>query len=97
MSDETFAHDQELKTLPAYFEDIYEGRKTFEVRARDEREFFAGERLLLREWTGTRYSGRAFVIKVTYCCPLDQCGLPGIDGMSVDRRSPLALAWGAER
>jgi len=40
----------ELKTLPPYFGDVVEGRKTFEVRHTFDRTFAVGDVLHLREW-----------------------------------------------
>jgi hypothetical protein len=40
---------QELKKSPSYFEAIWDGRKTFDVRP-DDREFQEGDMLILREW-----------------------------------------------
>ena len=48
-------HD--LKILPAYFDDVAKGRKTFELRF-DDRGYFKGDLLLLREWTNGTYTGR---------------------------------------
>lgn len=39
----------ELKTWPAWFEDVVDGVKTFEIRRADRR-FLPGHVLLLREW-----------------------------------------------
>ena len=40
-------HD--LKILPAYFDDVAKGRKTFELRF-DDRGYFEGASLVLPEW-----------------------------------------------
>lgn len=88
--------DRELKTYPSYFEDILEGRKTFEVRNRTQddgppRPFLIGERILLREWNpATEYSGREMTILVTYSCALDHIGLLGWDAMTIRVVSPCA-------
>jgi len=50
-------HD--LKIWPVYFEEILEGRKTFEIRLND-RQYHTGEKVLLREWDPTIES---------YMCP----------------------------
>ncbi len=49
----------ELKTWPEYFEQVYNGTKTFEVR-RDDRGFKIGDQLRLREYDQVTksYSGR---------------------------------------
>lgn len=64
-------HD--LKILPAYFDDVTKGRKTFELRF-DDRGYFEGDLLLLREWENGAYTGRRVVIKITYI-------LKGFDGL----------------
>lgn len=47
----------ELKCWPKYFQELKEGRKTFELR-RDDRGFKVGDTLWLREWTkSTGYTG----------------------------------------
>lgn len=64
-------HD--LKILPAYFDDVAKGRKTFELRF-DDRGYFKGDLLLLREWAKGTYTARRVVVKVTYI-------LKGFDGL----------------
>jgi len=64
-----------LKCLPSYFQAIWDGRKTFEVR-RDDRGFEAGHTLCLREYMPymdnggvsrlPTYTGRVIMVKVTY-------------------------------
>ena len=47
-----------LKTLPDFFDVVLSGEKTFELRKGD-RDFKAGDVLLLREWSiHTGYTGR---------------------------------------
>ncbi len=48
--------DHELKTLPEYFQFVWDGIKRFELR-RDDRGFTKGDVLVLREWAG-EYTGR---------------------------------------
>lgn len=56
----------ELKTLPEYFEEVWKGRKTFEVR-KDDRGFKRWDRLRLNEWApDTGYTGRQVVAEVSY-------------------------------
>ena len=64
-------HD--LKILPAYFDNVAKGRKTIELRF-DDRGYFEGDLLLLREWENGAYTGRRVVVKVTYI-------LKGFDGL----------------
>lgn len=54
-----------LKILPAYFNKVAEGWKTFEVR-RDDRPFAEGDTLRLQEFDGDIYTGRAVDVVVTY-------------------------------
>lgn len=64
-SAEVRTHD--LKTWPAYFAAVADGRKTFELR-RDDRGYAVGDTLLLREWEpdAERYTGREERRRVTY-------------------------------
>jgi hypothetical protein len=64
---ETKDRVHELKTWPEYFEDVWEGRKTFEVREND-RNFQVGDVLRLREFepVGSVYSGRELRCRVSY-------------------------------
>lgn len=66
-------HD--LKTWPVAFEDVWSGRKTFEIR-KDDRGYLAGDTLCLREWTAdTGYTGRAVAARVEYLV-CGEWGLP---------------------
>jgi hypothetical protein len=64
----------ELKTLPEFFEAIYDGSKTFEVRKND-RDFKAGDSLQLLEWTGEAYTGRSITAGVGFVLPSGQFGI----------------------
>lgn len=68
----------ELKCWPEYFDDIYDGRKTFEVRKND-RGFRSGHVLHLREWRpqieGGYYTGRETHVRVLGVYP----ELPGVE------------------
>lgn len=66
----------ELKTWPAFFEAIADGRKNFEIRL-DDRGFQAGDKVLLREWdpairtgglslTASQYTGRELTADIGY-------------------------------
>jgi hypothetical protein len=55
----------ELKTLTQYFQAVWSGTKTFELR-KDDRDFQRGDVLILREWDGEKYTGSALCVKVTY-------------------------------
>jgi ASC-1-like (ASCH) protein len=61
----------ELKCWPPYFQDVVDGKKTFEVRI-DDRHFKVGDTLHLREWkpeTKT-YTGRTHNVNVSYIMPI---------------------------
>lgn len=57
----------ELKTLPEYFEAVFMGYKTFEIRNND-RDFKKGDILILKEWNPKteQYTGRELARTVTY-------------------------------
>jgi len=56
-----------LKTWSEYFEEVFLGRKTFEIRKND-RNFKVGDALFLREWDNSKdsFTGREVLKKVTY-------------------------------
>lgn len=54
-----------LKILPVHFDDLMEGRKTFEVRCND-RNFQVGDELMLREWNGVDYTGNVLSFTVSH-------------------------------
>ena len=58
-------HD--LKTWPEYFNEVFLGHKTFEVRKND-RDFKVGDYLILKEWdpNTNSYTGRMLARKVSY-------------------------------
>lgn len=55
----------ELKILPEYFQAVWDGVKTFELR-KDDRDYQRGDILVLREWDGEKYTGSGLRVKVTY-------------------------------
>jgi Domain of unknown function (DUF3850) len=61
----------ELKTLPEFYTDVFEGRKKFEMRIND-RDYNCGDVLHLREYvpetslTAAYYTGNECLVKVTY-------------------------------
>lgn len=70
-----------LKTWPAYFQAILDGRKRFEVRdnSEDDRDFTEGDTLRLVEWdhAAQMYTGRALECDVLYVMPGGRFGLAG--------------------
>ena len=56
-----------LKTWPVYFDDIFKGRKNFDIRKND-RDFKVGDDLLLEEWNPDiqKYTGRHCHREITY-------------------------------
>lgn len=55
----------ELKQLTGFFEDVIDGRKTFEVRKND-RDFREGDLLALNEYGEGGYTGRCCLVKIDY-------------------------------
>ncbi len=57
----------ELKIRNEYFEEVFMGRKTFEIRKND-RDFKKGDTLILKEWDNFRgtFTGRKLARTVTY-------------------------------
>jgi ASC-1-like (ASCH) protein len=68
----------ELKIWPEYFEEVFMGHKTFEVRKAD-RPFAKGDTLILKEWDVNlrQYSGREMARTITYI--LEGGQIAGID------------------
>lgn len=68
-----------LKTLPRFFDAVYSGAKTFEVR-RDDRGFQVGDELVLLEWDAHAevFTGRRLDHVVGYILRGEEWGLaPG--------------------
>lgn len=64
------AREHELKCLPEYFREVWREKK-FELR-KDDRDFRTGDRILLREFDGEKYTGREVMCDVLYVlrdCP----------------------------
>lgn len=63
----------ELKTWPVYFNAMWDGRKTFEIRLND-RDFQVGDQLVLREFnpSDNTYSGRTMLRTVRYISDWNQ-------------------------
>lgn len=58
----------ELKTINPYFDDLFYGRKQFEVRFNDDRNFQIGDYLVLREYDTEKqcYTGAVVTAEVGY-------------------------------
>lgn len=77
-----------LKTDPEPFQALWDGRKTFEVRAEDDRRFAVGDRLQLREYdpTTNEYKRREIEATVAYILRGPAYGIPeGVVVMSLER------------
>lgn len=57
----------ELKTINPYFEDVWDGYKTFEVRLND-RDFQKGDHVLLKEYDPIlqTFSNRSILVEINY-------------------------------
>lgn len=56
-----------LKIYPEFFDEVFKGYKTFEVRKND-RDFKVGDVILLKEWDPKKeeYTGRKTIRQITY-------------------------------
>lgn len=59
-------NNHSLKVWPEYFQDLYMGRKTFELRY-DDRDFRTGDTVALMEWKPRKreFTGRVVEKKIT--------------------------------
>ena len=57
--------EHEVKILRDHYRDVAAGIKTFESR-KDDRDFQAGDKLILKEWNGTMYTGRVIECLITH-------------------------------
>ena len=55
----------EKKILPTFFNAVVSGKKRFEIR-KDEDKVAAGDTVRLREWDGSKYTGKSCSVLVTY-------------------------------
>lgn len=61
----------QLKIIPQYFQAVWNGEKTFELR-KDDRDYQVGDILALREWDGEKYTGSGIAVRITHIlrnCP----------------------------
>lgn len=64
-----------LKILPAYFQAVVDGRKTFEIRDNSDRGFQAGDLVELKEWDpalGGSYTNFVHTCEITYVTGYEQ-------------------------
>ncbi|MEK4702033.1 DUF3850 domain-containing protein [Solibacillus sp. FSL R7-0668] len=61
----------ELKILPEYFEQVFAGEKTFEIR-KDDRGYQTGDLLHLKEFGIDGYTGKSVLVRVTYITAFKQ-------------------------
>lgn len=73
LSDPGSVHD--LKVHPIPFLELVAGLKNFEYRKND-RDYKVGDKLVLREYTGTAYTGRYAVRGVSYVLFGPEYGVP---------------------
>lgn len=66
-----------LKTIQPFFDALYLGDKTCELR-RNDRAFAVGDELELAEWDGANYTGRSISFVVTHVLGAGD-GVPGLD------------------
>ncbi len=59
-----------LKTAQSHFEEIWEGRKTSELRSTQDREFEIDTILILGEATMNARANRAVIVRVTHVLPV---------------------------
>ena len=74
-----------LKTLPEYFEAVLSGKKTFEIRENTDRDFRCGDKIVLREFTGERYTGREAKAAINYITDFEQKEGFIVFGFSLDK------------
>jgi len=60
--------DHSLKTWSRYFKEVVAGRKRFEIRNDDDRDFRVGQRVILRDYMprAKRYTGKRAIVKILY-------------------------------
>lgn len=73
----------ELKILSEYYNQIQLYNKTFEIRKND-RDYRVGDKLLLKEWDGTSYTGREKQVDVIYILNNVEGLVPGDVIMAID-------------
>lgn len=83
----------ELKSLPAFFQPVMDGRKNFEVRFNNDRGFQAGDSVTLSEYDlSLGRSGRTMSFVIGYVTPFEQ--KPGWVVFSLLPRMPAQTTGG---
>jgi len=80
----------ELKIYAKYWDDIYSGRKTFEIRKND-RDYREDDILVFRKYdpvTDSTDKNWVLICRVTYITDLKDIGLDGYVGMSIIQLYP---------
>jgi len=80
----------ELKIYAKYWDDIYSGRKTFEIRKND-RDYKEDDILVFRKYdpaTDSTDKNWVLICRVTYITDLKDIGLDGYVGMSIIQLYP---------
>jgi hypothetical protein len=80
----------ELKIYTKYWDDIYSGRKTFEIRKND-RDYKEDDILVFRKYdpvTDSTDKNWVLICRVTYITDLKDIGLDGYAGMSIIQLYP---------
>lgn len=55
----------ELKILPQFYKDIFDGKKSFDLR-KDDRDFQVGDYIIFCEYDGKRYTGMTMYCQIKY-------------------------------
>lgn len=76
----------EKKILQEYFNPVIKRIKPFELR-KDDDNYAVGDVLILKEWDGSKYTGRCGVFQITYI--LRNCGFGLADGYAILGIKPL--------
>ena len=78
-----------LKCWPKYFEELFSGKKTFDIR-RNDRDYKVGEFLDIKEWCPTteKFSGRSVFFKISHTTAEPKWVQKGYIGLSLKPSSP---------